>query len=296
MGQILNETLNEIYAVLGGEIENLSVQRVVVGLFFTGVKLSNGVCGVSYTPLKAIPQAVCCPSHAASMPNAGNICGKNVRTLLRDLNSGGAIKKTIAVAALNALSQTCFEQNPGAHAVKFDADPFHELDVCEGSLSVIVGALVPYIKFMIKNGRDFRILELDKSVLKPQEAVYFVPQEMAAEAIRAADNLIITGVTLLNDTLEEILALKKEGAKAVVVGPTVSMSPASLFARGVSYAGGVYTQRADELLDVIAQAGSGYHFLGKYARKFTMSADGFAAKFKNFSLAEGEKIAWIKKA
>jgi len=93
MGQILNETLDEIYAVLGGEIENLSVQRVVVRLFFTGVKLSNGVCGVSYTPLKAIPQAVCCPSHAASMPNAGNICGKNVRTLLRDLNSDGAIKK-----------------------------------------------------------------------------------------------------------------------------------------------------------------------------------------------------------
>ena len=58
------------------------------------------------------------------------------------------------------------------------------------------------------------------------------------------------------------------------------MSPASLFARGVSYAGGVYTQRADELLDVIAQGGSGYHFLGKYARKFTMSADGFPAKFK----------------
>ena len=218
MGQILNETLDEIYAVLGGEIENLSVQRVVVGLFFTGVKLSNGVCGVSYTPLKAIPQAVCCPSQAASMPNAGNICGKNVRTLLRDLNSDGAIKKTIAVAALNALSQTCFEQNPSAYAVKFDADPFHELDVREGSLSVIVGALVPYIKFMMKNGRDFRILELDKSVLKPQEAAYFVPQERAAEAIRAADNLIITGVTLLNDTLEDILALKKEDAKVVVVG------------------------------------------------------------------------------
>ena len=64
---------------------------------------------------------------------------------------------------------------------------------------------------MMKNGRDFRILELDKSVLKPQEAAYFVPQERAAEAIRAADNLIITGVTLLNDTLEDILALKKRG-------------------------------------------------------------------------------------
>nr|WP_315064653.1 hypothetical protein [uncultured Campylobacter sp.] len=30
------------------------MQRVLVGLFFTGVKLSNDVCGVSYAPLKAL--------------------------------------------------------------------------------------------------------------------------------------------------------------------------------------------------------------------------------------------------
>nr|WP_315508907.1 DUF4213 domain-containing protein [Campylobacter showae] len=55
MGQILNDTLSQIYENLGDEIKNLNVQRVVVGLFFTGVKLSNGVCGVSYTPLKSFP-------------------------------------------------------------------------------------------------------------------------------------------------------------------------------------------------------------------------------------------------
>ena len=70
----------------------------MVGLFFTGVKLSNGVCGVSYTPLKSFPQAVCCLSQAAVMPNSGNICDKNIKTLLKDLPSDSPIKKTIAVA------------------------------------------------------------------------------------------------------------------------------------------------------------------------------------------------------
>ena len=64
MGQILNDTLSQIYENLGDEIKNLNVQRVVVGLFFTGVKLSSGVCGVSYTPLKSFPRAVCCPLQA----------------------------------------------------------------------------------------------------------------------------------------------------------------------------------------------------------------------------------------
>lgn len=144
-----------------------------------------------------------------------------------------------------------------------------------------MGALVPYIKFMIKNGLDFRILELDKSALKGDELKYFIPQECAADAVRAADNLIITGVTLLNDMLEEILSLKKSGAEVIVVGPTVSMSPKTLFDRGVGHVGGVYTTNADELLDVIAQAGSGYHFFGKFAEKFVMSRESSTSKFND---------------
>lgn len=69
---------------------------------------------------------------------------------------------------------------------------------------MIVGALVSCIKFMMKNGLDFRILELDNSALKGDELKYFISQEGAVDAIRAADNLIITGVTLPNGMLEEI--------------------------------------------------------------------------------------------
>lgn len=86
-----------------------------------------------------------------------------------------------------------------------------------------------------------------------------------------ADNLIITGTTLINDTLEDLLAMKKADAKVVVVGPTVSMLPKAMFDRGVSYAGGVYVRDADALLDIIAEAGSGYHFFGKFANKITIS-------------------------
>ena len=173
MGQILNDTLSQIYENLGDEIKNLNVQRVVVGLFFTGVKLSNGVCGVSFTPLKSFPQAVCCPSQAAVMPNSGNICGKNVKTLLKDLSSDSPIKKTIAVAALNALSQTCYERSGSPYVTKFKADPFDELAIKRSSFSVIVGALVPYIKFIMKSSLDFYILELDKSALKVDDLKYF---------------------------------------------------------------------------------------------------------------------------
>ncbi len=38
---------------------------------------------------------------------------------------------------------------------------------------MILGALAPYIKFMMKKGLDFRILGLDKSALKVDELKYF---------------------------------------------------------------------------------------------------------------------------
>ena len=272
MSKILEQTLGQIYEILGSEIENLSVERVVVGRFFTGVKLSNGIAGVSYTPLKSLGSAVCCPSQADKMPLSGRLVGKNVKYFLQDIHSDKSLKKTLAIAVINALSQTCLQKNPNLHELEFDADPFDKLDIKAGSFSVIVGALVPYIKFMMKNGRDFRILELDESVLKPDELKFYLPAQAASEVVPKADNLIITGTTLINDTLENLLAMKKADANVVVVGPTVSMLPKAMFERGVSYAGGIYVRDADALLDIIAEAGSGYHFFGKFANKITISA------------------------
>ena len=258
MNLILTQTLKQIHKILGDEAARLSVERVVVGLFFTGVKLSNGVCGISYTPLK-------------SLPHSGGMVGKGIEFFTRDINSPSPLKKTIAIAVINALSQTCFQKNPSLYNIKLNADPFDELTFKDGSFSVIIGALVPYIKDMMKNGRDFRILELDKSVLKENELVYYLPASEAKNVVPKADNLIITGTTLINDTLEEILSFKKDGADVVVVGPTVSMLPQALFECGVKHIGGVYTTHADELLDIIAQAGSGYHFFKKFANKFAIS-------------------------
>jgi hypothetical protein len=52
-GDILRETLCEIREMLGDTMEALTVERVVIGLFFTGVKLSNGTGGLCFTPVKA---------------------------------------------------------------------------------------------------------------------------------------------------------------------------------------------------------------------------------------------------
>ena len=116
-------------------------------------------------------------------------------------------------------------------------------------------------------GKPFGILELDLRSLKPDELQFVIPTKKADEEIRRADMLVITGTTLINNTLESILALAKHSAAIIVVGPTASMLPGAFFRRGVTVLGGDLVTDPDALLDTIAEGGSGYHFWGKSAEK-----------------------------
>lgn len=65
--------------------------------------------------------------------------------------------------------------------------------------------------------------------------------------------------------------MAKEGAEIIVVGPTASMLPDAFFKRGIKKIGSIAVTKSDELLDILAEAGSGYHFFGKSANKIVIA-------------------------
>ncbi|HOC46085.1 MAG TPA: DUF364 domain-containing protein, partial [Syntrophorhabdaceae bacterium] len=67
-----------------------------------------------------------------------------------------------------------------------------------------------------------------------------------------------------------LLRMRRREARAVVVGPTVSMLPYAFFRRGVNAMGGILVTDADSVLDVLAEGGSGYHFFGKGADRIVI--------------------------
>jgi hypothetical protein len=63
---ILNETIAGVTDILGRELEGMAVERAVIGLFFTGVKLTAGrnsvpTAGTCAPPRNAAPGDICCP-------------------------------------------------------------------------------------------------------------------------------------------------------------------------------------------------------------------------------------------
>jgi len=267
---ILLETLDAIREKADGK-DPVTVERVVLGLFFTGVKLSNGHGGVCYTPIKTIPEAVCCPSSARAMPAPGRLRGRNAVEVAEEALSGSSLQRAVGIAVINALSNDYLAQgqSPG-YVVKSGADPLDELTLPEDAYVVVVGALAPYLKMLKTRGKPFCVLEQDPATLKPDEMAFYAPAEQVSEKVPHADVLIVTGTTLINGTLEGLLTLARRDAQVAVVGPTASMLPDAFFRRGVYAVGGVRVSDPDPLLDILAEGGSGYHFFGKAAEKVSM--------------------------
>ena len=262
----LQECITDIEKAV--DLDSITVERAAFGLFFSGVKLSTGHGGLCFTPVKEIPEAVCCPSSAKAMPFSGKLKGRGVRAYLEDIFSENILRRTLGIAALNALSTLVWEKTEhSGYELLLGADAFDEIDVKKYRKSVVVGALVPIIRKLMQENADFHILEKDSRTLMEREMPYYLPPERAGECVPEADLLVITGVTILNDTLPGILAMAKKDAEILVVGPTASMLPDCLFSKGVTMLGGIQVTKADELLDIISEGGSGYHFFGKYAER-----------------------------
>lgn len=268
---LLMETVAHLRSMLEPEMDQLTVERAIIGIFFSGIKLSNGEGGICFTPVKEIPEAVCCPSSARAMPNSGKLVGQPVGYYIQRMQQGGPLQKALGIAVLNALSATCWRLHPPtSYRLIKGIDPVENRTIADDAEVVVIGALVPYFRMLKRREKPFTILEKDSRTLKPDEMKFFQPQENAGRCIAAADLLIITGTTLINNTLEEILGQMKSGAEAVLVGPTASMLPDAFFSRGITSIGGIMVTDADRLLDTLAEAGSGYHFYGKSAERLVI--------------------------
>lgn len=271
MNILLQESADILKEYFGERLDKMVVERAVFGLFFSGVKLSTGHGGLCFTPVKEIPEAVCCPSSAKAMPLSGKLGGRSVKSYLDDLSHTNILRKTLAIATLNALSACYWEENKNLeYKIELDVDSFDVMEISQGKKSVVIGALVPMLKKLLAAEADFKVLEIDSRTLKGKELEHFAPAKDAALYLPDSDLDVITGVTILNDTLPDLLAMCKPGADILVTGPTAGMIPDAFFKRGVTVMGGILVTKPDELLDVISEGGSGYHFFGKSAERIVI--------------------------
>ena len=277
-GSILTETIERVTETLGRDLDAIRIERAVLGLFYTGVKLTAGTAGTCATPREAIPGDVCCPVSAKAVPFPGMLKGRPAAEIMQDALSPDPLRRGVGIACLNALAELCWrrDRNPEiellAGADAFDATQFRPEDRV-----VVVGAFVPFLKELKRRRQPFLVLEQNPTLLKPEEMPFYRPAEQAREVVPQADVLLVTGATLLNDTLEDLLSWARPEARVTVVGPTVGMLADAFLARGADILGSVRINDPDAFLELLAEGGAAPHFLGRAAEKIVLARRAYSA-------------------
>ena len=178
---ILTEAIASIQDILGADLDRITVERAVVGLFFTGVKPDTGVTGACATPLRSIPDA-------RALPLSGKLRGRLAGELLKEAAAPSGIRRAIGIAAMNALADMCWERRPttGVHLC-MGVNAYDAAEIQPGENVVVVGAFVPFLKSLKKALQHFTVLEMDSATLKLDELPHFRPASEAPSVVPDAD-------------------------------------------------------------------------------------------------------------
>jgi uncharacterized protein (DUF4213/DUF364 family) len=268
MSSVIAETIDIITEKSPTPLQDIYIDDLVIGIFFTGVKLSTGHAGVAFTPMGEIPEAVCCPATAARMPQAGNLDGSPISEILKYTLDNNILKSAIGVATLNALSQLFIESENGReYEIIKGKDGFDLLEIQPEETVTLIGAFGPYIRRLKRMGNPLYIVEKNSQALRTDEMKYFKPESEIPSLLKKSDAIIITGTAIVNHTIDPILSFITNGKRTAIIGPTASMAPDAFFKRGVNVMAGVRILDPDSMIKILKQGGSAYHLLKECSKK-----------------------------
>ena len=265
---IIERTADLLRERYGEKMIDIKIERITIGIFFTGVKLSDGSGGVAYTPVADLHGVSCCPSMAAERPAPLPLKGMSVRDVLKQPGRS-MLADMVKLVVMNALSSKYL--TPDRYQIIYDADAFDLIDLRKAGRVGMVGAFIPFLKQLkMIPDIDLSVIERKQDTLKPDEMKFYVPDERARDVLPACDTVIITGASMANGTIDELLTFTRPAANVIVAGPTASILPDVLFANNVSAVSGVCVTEPDVALDMLAEGVGAYHLFGTCMRKINV--------------------------
>ncbi|MDW8153645.1 MAG: DUF364 domain-containing protein [Armatimonadota bacterium] len=256
--RLLEACLKALSARLGED--PLVVQDVRVGVFYTAVALITGHVGVAFTP-RGLSDTVCCPRSAAAAPPAGRLGGQDAWKLVAEVRSPVALRRAVGVATLNALSALAMDRFGVPGGVRIPGlDALEAAGVSGEDRVVLVGAFSPFIKSLKGTVSALWVIDRHPEALREEERVLWRPPEGAAEVLREATVVVITGSSLVEGGLDELLDSCRGARRVVLAGPTASPWPEPFFQRGVHILGGILVLDGPRLVRIVGEGGSGYFF------------------------------------
>ena len=225
-----------LFDALKDKASRAVVQDVRIGLGYVGVALDNGSAGLAAVLRRELAGG------CSTLSGAGTLAGMGAEGVLALLVEGtNPLEKALGLATANALI--------GSPEGARDGDSIELMKLTPQDKVGMAGFFGPLIQRIRKMGIELTVLEKDHSRGDVPD------EETGARILRACSVVIITATTILNDTLEETLALLGSPRHVAILGPSTPMTADIFRDTPVTHLGGSVVADVPKVLQVISEGG-----------------------------------------
>ncbi|NND91145.1 MAG: DUF364 domain-containing protein [Granulosicoccus sp.] len=143
-------------------------------------------------------------------------------------------QRAVGLAAINAVSDHLLTRAGIWYEMPDNADM---LLPRPGERIGMVGYFGRMVEPLLTRGASLTVIELDEALIRHSPGLEVT---LDASRLEECSQVVITGTTLLNDSLEKMLAHCRGAREVHLLGPTASCLPEVLFSAGVTRVGGFH--------------------------------------------------------
>ena len=209
---------------------------------FMAISLKGGATGVSYVLL---------PDHkmeAYTALQSSDFIGEDPGRLCLEFGHDDPLKEMIGLAAINAVCQHVMRETN--FEVDSATDSLGLLSIQAGDRVGMVGLFYGLIKRIKEANAELVVLEKDDQLIKKYPDL---PITLDVAQLSRCNKILCTSTTILNNSLDEVLAHCSPDAFVSIIGPTAGYFPDPLFARGVNVVGGRVVKDGAAFLQLITE-------------------------------------------
>ena len=209
---------------------------------FMAISLEGGATGISFVllPDEKMEEYTVLQRQA--------FVGKNPRGFALEFGNDDPIKEMISLASINAICQHVMRETN--FAVDSATDSLGLLSVSAGDKVGMVGLFSGLIKTIKKANAELVVIEKNEQLIQKFPNL---PITLDAAQLRSCNKILCTSTTILNNSLDEILAHCSPDAFVSIIGPTAGYFPDPLVDRGVDVVRGRVVKNGELFLQLLAE-------------------------------------------
>jgi uncharacterized protein len=248
--------VQKIVAELSGRHGDMRVAGVALGISYTAVLLESGHAGVAYSFARHATDRT-----LEGFSLAGTLVGSPARKLLELWTIDDPVLSSISIAAANALISASSKspvvkraklRDSGGRGAKNPLRAIDKLlDEIKGDDVVgMVGYFKPIVDAILTRAKTLNVFEL-----KQVDEFHVLPSSRIPEIMPSSTVALISGTTLVNGTIDDILRHSAAARIVAVIGPTTVLLPAAYEGTRVNRLGGAFITDGPAALRIVMEGG-----------------------------------------